>query len=198
VEIGEGAYLNCEALREFVRLPVGMQTVGASAFAGTNITGIVIPSTVKSVGEFAIPDNACVVLEADAGGALTPALSDVFGCLDETNVVFVSTAEAMEQVLPFMSERAVRVLVEPLAPSGVRMEDGCVVWDTGRDSLAAPAYSYVVCVTSAETGEVVEEHVDVVRSGTCRLKSVGGEFLVSVVAQNPAGDSEATVISVVL
>jgi hypothetical protein len=104
----------------------------------------------------------------------------------------------MAQVLPYISDRVVRILVEPPAPSDVRMEDGCVVWDVGRDLLAAPAYSYVVCVTSASSGEVVEEHVDVVRSGACRLKSVGGEFLVSVVAQNPAGDSEAAVLQVVL
>jgi hypothetical protein len=198
VEIGEGAYLNCEGLREFVRLPTGLRTVGASAFAGTTIVGVTIPPSVESVGEFAFPEGACVVLEAGADGMLTPALGEVFASLEESNVVFVSTAEAMAQVLPYISDRVVRILVEPPAPSDVRMEDGCVVWDVGRDLLAAPAYSYVVCVTSASSGEVVEEHVDVVRSGACRLKSVGGEFLVSVVAQNPAGDSEAAVLQVVL
>jgi hypothetical protein len=187
VRIGDGAYMNCSALKGTIVLPTGMRSVGAGAFAGTEIAGIVIPHTVEEIGEYAVPEGANIILMAEdtSGDRIAPAFEQLVGCLTHMNTVFVPSASIMSRVLAVAPDVMIRTLTPPVAPINVVLDrqKGEVAWDQETGVFAAPAMSFVV-----RGGET--EYADVCSPFRLPMNNVES---VSVIARNVAGDSPATV-----
>jgi hypothetical protein len=202
VRIGDGAYLNCENARGVVCLPMGLQRVGSCAFAGTNITSLLVPPTVVECGEYVIPDQASVVLLADSSNNLTPALAEIFSHLSPTNIVFVTSIEAMIHTMPYMDQISVRILSKPVPPINLAVSDilGGVqlVWESIERSWVAPTMSYTVMIKEINSDQPVIFYENVSSPVPIRGLTVGKEYAISVTAKNIAGETPSAEIHVTL
>lgn len=66
-KIGDSAFYYCKALQEII-LNEGLQIIGREAFSRCEIRGVVIPSTVKSIGIVAFPQSTILYCYRDSYG----------------------------------------------------------------------------------------------------------------------------------
>ena len=204
VSIGESAYEDCEGMRELVCLPAGMRSVGARAFAGTNICGIAVPMSVTEIGEDAIPAGAKVILESDAEGNVTPAVAELLASLGKTNCVIVRSFDVLLKILPMAGSVPIRLERPPPAPSAVSTTDAeegsvGVSWDMMISARDTPATLYVVRVWRDGEDEADAPVYEAECSPYCiRGLEAGVAYRVSVRGANGAGEGEANTVRVVV
>lgn len=199
VRIGESAYEGCSGMRETVCLPAGLRSLGAKAFARTNICGIVIPPTVTEIGAGAIPAQAKVILEADETGAVTPAIESLFATLGKTNCVIVRTFDMLHQILPMAGSVPIRLERPPPPPTVVKTEvdrtAAFVSWEMAILARDTPATSYTVRWWHDGEADASEQKVEAAPFCIRGLEDAG-TYHVSVTAMNGAGESAPNTVMI--
>lgn len=191
-EIGEGAFLNCKNLRSTLNLPVGLRKIGKNAFAGTNISGIIIPHTVEVIGEGAIPDGIRIILLADAHDQVSSALPSISSQMESAEAVLVPTSAAMQNTFEIIKHAPLRLDQRPLPPINPiaqKAGDGglLISWKDITGAFASPATRHSIICTAE--GEDDRHFMDV--KSPFRITGLTNETLytIYVIGHNDIGES---------
>ena len=84
--IDDEAFLNDASLTGTLRIPDGVTVIGARAFEGTGLTGLVIPDSVASIGSRAFADCASLTGVVRIPDSVTALAADAFAGTDVTLV----------------------------------------------------------------------------------------------------------------